>query len=482
MKSHIRADLSCKVSFHSGKKYSISHNHRAYNQEQWNKDGHIDYKRSDLNEIIISKNLKDFFDDEFGDALVASDKANERKHPDRVWGISRKEYEKIKKEEGQERADEVRRESAVKGYYNAKKREVQEFIIQLGNHEDYLMMVEQYGQEKTDEFYREFLTDALKDFQEQNPQLVVFDASLHFDEVVEGSPHIHIDTLPVAESKQGLKKKVSLEGALKMQGYDRKKSHTFDDTPYKNFLRVYRAHLEELAGDYVNVIPSEHTGRKHTPTNVWRNQQLTAKNQKLESDNKNLEVERDKKVLELSSIEPQPQLPPPLPEDEPRPKREHRIYTREEEKELEQEQKEWDKRHAKPSVFNPKGGERYQAEQAHADLTEQRKKERDEWNQKNTPIISAKNQSARAASKERELAKREQQIELRELQAAQQIKAAKDAQFAALAQREAYALERVPLPTTAELFARNYHRDEQQQTQAAEKQQTQTKGVKQWQR
>lgn len=283
MRSHIRADLMCKVSFHGGRKYNLTHNHRTFDPTKWNiQDNHIDYSRSGLNEILISKNLKEFFDEEFGDALVASDKANERKHPDRVWGISRQEYEKIKKEEGQERADEVRRESALKNYFNAKHCEVQEFIIQIGDHETYLKMVEQYGQKEADEFYRAFLTEALEDFQKQNPQLVVFDASIHFDEVVEGSPHIHIDTLPIAEYSKGMTKKVSLEGALKMQGYDRKQSHTYADTPYKNFLRTHRAHLEELGRSYATIIPSEHTGKQHTPTHVHRNQQLIKQNKEAE--------------------------------------------------------------------------------------------------------------------------------------------------------------------------------------------------------
>lgn len=283
MRSHIRADLMCKVSFHGGRKYNLTHNHRTFDPTKWNiQDNHIDYSRSGLNEILISKNLKEFFDKEFGDALVASDKANERKHPDRVWGISRKEYEKIKKEEGQERADEVRRETALKNYYHAKRREVQEFLVQIGDHETYLQMVEQYGQKEADEFYRAFLTEALEDFQKQNPQLVVFDASIHFDEVVEGSPHIHIDALPIAEYSKGMTKKVSLEGALKMQGYDRKQSHAYADTPYKNFLRTHRAHLEELGRSYATIIPSEHTGKQHTPTHVHRNQQLIKQNKEAE--------------------------------------------------------------------------------------------------------------------------------------------------------------------------------------------------------
>lgn len=311
-------------------------------------------------------------------------------------------------------------------------------------------MVEQYGQDEANKFYRAFLTEALEDFQRRNPQLVVFDASVHFDEVVEGSPHIHIDTLPIAEYSKGMTKKVSLEGALKMQGYDRKKSHSYDDTPYKNFLRTYRAELEGLAGSYANIIPSEHKGKKHTPTHVHRNRELIAQNKKLE-------VERDQKVLELLNIEPEPQLPPPLPEDKPRPIREHRGYTREEEKELEREQKEWDKRHAKPNAFNRKGGERYQAEQEHAAFMEQKKKDRKEWELKNRLTESAKRERERNKQTAAQLKRELTEVEQERAELLRQMKAAKDAQFAAIAQKASYDLEHVLLPTTAELFVRrNY--------------------------
>lgn len=52
---------------------------------------------------------------------------------------------------------------------------------------------------------------------------------------------------------------------------------------------------------------------------------------------------------------------------------------------------------------------------------------------------------------------------------AQQLKATKDAQYAATVQREVYALSCVPLPTAAEVMARNYER-EQQRTKGAHKQ------------
>ena len=58
---------------------------------------------------------------------------------------------------------------------------------------------------------------------------------------------------------------------------------------------------------------------------------------------------------------------------------------------------------------------------------------------------------SRLAEMERERKKEHNEFENSRAELAQQIKAAKDTQFAALAQKEVYALERVPLPTAAEL-------------------------------
>ena len=122
--------------------------------------------------------------------------------------------------------------------------------------------------------------------------------------------------------------------------------------------------------------------------------------------------QRDSRVVELSSIPPQPQLPPPLPPDEPRPMREHRAYDRQEERELAKAQKSYDKAHKK-------GGERWNAEQQHQAATEQARKAQAEWDEQHQLTTAAKNAMAKAADKERELATRERQLQ----QAQQQVQA-----------------------------------------------------------
>lgn len=128
-------------------------------------------------------------------------------------------------------------------------------------------------------------------------------------------------------------------------------------------------------------------------------------------------------------------------------------------------------RNAQNSKRNAKEREEIQSDQNAMEeyLAEQQARVKHKVNQK---------VQLRLAEMERERKKEHDEFENSRAELAQQIKAAKDAQFAALAQKEVYALERVPLPTAAELLVREYTALEQQQT---NEQQT-TKGAKQWQR
>ena len=61
------------------------------------------------------------------------------------------------------------------------------------------------------------LDDYMRNFEERNPNLKVFNAVLHLDE---STPHLHIDFVPIArKSERGLSVKVSMKGALREQGF-----------------------------------------------------------------------------------------------------------------------------------------------------------------------------------------------------------------------------------------------------------------------
>ncbi len=246
--------IVCKASQHLGKKYSIKHNMRDY--KGWNKDGHIDPERTPMNVLLVNENLREWFYDIFADAILEYNEKNRKKHPDRV--------------------------TTLQVYFEEQKCKVQEAILQLGNHETYTALVQQLGQERADSFFKETLIQTFEKWQKDNPSLRVFHASIHMDEVENGTPHLHIDFLPIAESNRGLATKVSLEGALKQLGFVRDKKEKYGNTPYKQWLRDRRENLEAffqemadtiLGKDQIEVLPSEHSSKVHQETWEHREEQ-----------------------------------------------------------------------------------------------------------------------------------------------------------------------------------------------------------------
>lgn len=233
----MKYDIQAKASMHTGKKYSVKHNLRDYDKNKWNTDNHIDTERTALNKVLTHCELKNFFQDTFRESIEQYNEKNRNKHPDRI--------------------------TSVNEYYNKYKGHAQECIMQLGNHENYLQLVQQLGQERADTVHIEYLTKLYQQWINDNPSLRVFSAVIHMDETKDGTPHLHLDYLPVAESTRGLTVKVSMDGAMKELGFNRKtkakdgQSDSYNDTPFKRWLAHQREQVESLADEYINVIPSQ---------------------------------------------------------------------------------------------------------------------------------------------------------------------------------------------------------------------------------
>ena len=255
--------ITMKCSLHLGHKHSRAHNVRKFDKEKWNKDGHINPDRAHLNSVLVDTDYLKFIDENFGDALVDFNEKNYQKHPDRLIGFNSKAaYEKC--------SDKERRSKAVKAYAREHKKDVQEAIIQLGDHGEYDEMVKLHGQEKADKIYSLYLTEAYEKWKKDNPSLKVFCAAVHMDETKDGTPHLHIDFLPVSEEKKGLSTRVSMDGAMRAMGFERKKGHKYAETPYKMWLRDRRDTFEDFAQGFVNehklgivILPSEPSKAGH---------------------------------------------------------------------------------------------------------------------------------------------------------------------------------------------------------------------------
>ncbi|MGL4796894.1 MAG: plasmid recombination protein [Paraclostridium sp.] len=167
------------ISFHTDKTTSISHNNRT--NIYGNKD--IDLSKLSSNIYYIKKDIKDFYAEEFSEAV------NE-------YNLNQK-----------------RSDRKINDYYkkilNDKKTEHQrELIVSIGGKEENI----------SDEIInnkRNILDEYMKNFQKRNPNLKVYNAVMHLDEA---NPHLHINYVPVANYTRGLKKRVSHENALKEQG------------------------------------------------------------------------------------------------------------------------------------------------------------------------------------------------------------------------------------------------------------------------
>lgn len=116
--------------------------------------------------------------------------------------------------------------------YNAKQkrpcRRIQDYYnhIASGNRESpFYEAIVQFGDSinspvgsKRGKIAQEMLTEFMKDFQKRNPNLHVFNATLHLDEA---SPHLHIDFVPFYTKgrKNSLEKGVSMKAALEEMGF-----------------------------------------------------------------------------------------------------------------------------------------------------------------------------------------------------------------------------------------------------------------------
>ncbi|MEH7041074.1 plasmid recombination protein, partial [Bacillus pseudomycoides] len=176
-------------------KTNIKHNNRTMSEKEKERNSHIDYSRSDENKYLVQKDLKELYQEEFGEAL---EKYN---------------------------AKQKRSDRKIEDYYkhiqSSKKTSLQqEMIIQVGDLNDFIRNAD-YKRAN------EILLEWFKDFEKRNPNLKVYNAVIHNDET---SPHMHLNFVPVASGyKRGLEKQVSFDRAIMQQDSALDKTRPFDD-------------------------------------------------------------------------------------------------------------------------------------------------------------------------------------------------------------------------------------------------------------
>lgn len=110
--------------------------------------------------------------------------------------------------------------------YNAKQkrsdRKIDDYFSKIlhdkkTHHQQELIVAVGCKDENTEEIFemkKNILDDYMKGFQERNPNLKVYNAVMHLDEA---NPHLHINFVPVYESKRGLSKRVGFDKAIEQQ-------------------------------------------------------------------------------------------------------------------------------------------------------------------------------------------------------------------------------------------------------------------------
>lgn len=171
--------MSYTVSFHHGTEYVRDHNRRSEKLHE----AHID--PNGVHENWTDETIGQAYKDVFSEAVA--------------------EYNSKQK-----RADRKIKSYLQKVRENSKLNECYEFIAQVGNEK-------QHPDEKLS---KKILKKYIEDFKKRNPNLYVFGAYYHADELAQ-TPHIHVDYIPIAKGKKtGLKIRNNLRSALEELGYE----------------------------------------------------------------------------------------------------------------------------------------------------------------------------------------------------------------------------------------------------------------------
>lgn len=211
-----------------GKEYTLSlHNgsavKQAHNRREQSALGHasaINSGRTKDNIVLVDIPARQAYADIFGDAV--------------------QEYN------GRARADRQ-----IKDYWatinaDSRKHTIYELIVQIGGKSE--------GTPLT-------AVDALKQYVTEwgraNPNLHLTGAYIHMDE---GTPHLHLDYIPVAECRRGMSLQNSLTGALKAQGFVTASTH---NTAQMQWEQAERTRMRDICRQAGIALAEQGTGRKY---------------------------------------------------------------------------------------------------------------------------------------------------------------------------------------------------------------------------
>lgn len=196
---------------HSDNKINVKHNNRDFEEREWGHttNSHINRDLSKYNTTFVKQDIKEAYQDAFGEALAEYNEKQKRKYlkiPDYyeyIKGLN--DQHKTKKSKGGKATtkynlqDEIIITIGNKDYWDDIHYRT---ISSINDKEEAERIFIEYKKKQSDEIFREFL----KDFQAKHKHLHVFNAVAHYDEA--GAPHMHLTFFGKAE---GLKKGLRLQ-------------------------------------------------------------------------------------------------------------------------------------------------------------------------------------------------------------------------------------------------------------------------------
>ena len=244
------------VSF-SQNKGNLSHNERKFYTNN------IDIDRSKDNLQFYSLSVEEAYKEYFGNAIDEYNRTQKRK--DRLKSVDKYLFELRENEH---------KKGAEKPFY--------EIVVQIGDKNTCNIL----NNKEQAENAKNVLIEYVKGWQDRNPNLMVFNATIHMDET---TPHLHLDYIPVATGyKQGLKVRNSLSKALECQGLG--KGVGRNDNASIRWQKQEREVIKDLAINHGFEIEEKGVDRPH----------LSVSEYKRASDDLNERIERNLEVLEVS--------------------------------------------------------------------------------------------------------------------------------------------------------------------------------------
>ena len=244
------------ISF-SQNKGNLSHNERKFYTNN------IDIDRSKDNLQFYSLSVEEAYKEYFGNAIDEYNRTQKRK--DRLKSVDKYLFELRENEH---------KKGAEKPFY--------EIVVQIGDKNTCNIL----NNKEQAENAKNVLIEYVKGWQDRNPNLRVFNATIHMDET---TPHLHLDYIPVATGyKQGLKVRNSLSKALECQGLG--KGVGRNDNSSIRWQKQEREVIKDLAINHGFEIEEKGVDRPH----------LSVSEYKRASDDLNERIERNLEVLEVS--------------------------------------------------------------------------------------------------------------------------------------------------------------------------------------